>query len=81
MSLASLSLVVLHVLRYGVMRDTDEGTSAHLFQLLMAGQVPVIGYFAVTSLAERPRQALVILALQAAAGAAALGTLYVFEHS
>lgn len=46
------------------LRQADEGTAAHLFQLLMPAQVPIVAYFAITSLPRAPRQALVVLALQ-----------------
>ncbi len=67
MSFAALALVITHVVTIGVAREADEGTAAHLWQLLMAGQIPVIAFFAITWLPRRPRQALVVLALQAAA--------------
>ena len=42
MSFAALSLVLGHVAFFGVAREADEGTAAHLWQLLMAGQLPVM---------------------------------------
>ena len=80
MSLAALALLLAHVARFGVTHETDEGTSAHLFQLLMGGQVPIIAYFAITWLPRNAGPALRVLALQAFAALAALGTLYWFEH-
>ena len=41
MSLAALALVLGRVAIYGVAREADEGAVAHLWQLLMAGQLPV----------------------------------------
>jgi hypothetical protein len=76
MSLAALAVVLVHVARFGVARQADEGTSAHLFQLLMAGQVPVLVFFAVKWLPRAPRQALQVLALQAGAALAALAPVY-----
>ncbi len=67
MSLAALGVVVTRVAVMGTAPESDEGTAAHLWQLLMAGQIPVIAFFAITWLPRRPRQALVVLALQAAA--------------
>jgi hypothetical protein len=50
----------------------DEGALAHTWQLLMAGQLPVIAWFALKWLPRRPGQAIGVLALQLAAmGAAA----------
>jgi hypothetical protein len=51
----------------GTARQSDEGTAAHLWQSLMAGQLPVVAFFAITSLPEDAAWALPILALQAAA--------------
>ena len=80
MSLAALSLVLVHVARYGFVQESDEGTSAHLFQLLMVAQVPVVALFAFRWLPESPRQALIVLAIQFGAGAAALVALFVCEQ-
>jgi uncharacterized membrane protein HdeD (DUF308 family) len=72
MSGAALALIVGHLLLVGVARQADEGTEAHLWQLLMALQLPLIAYFAITSLPRNPGQALLVLALQACAAAAAI---------
>ena len=79
MSLAALALVIGHLATVGVTREADEGTAAHLWQLLMAGQLPVIAYFAITWLPRRPRQALLVLALQALAGVAAAAPVFLLE--
>ena len=71
MSLVALALVISHVATVGAVREADEGTAAHLWQLLMAGQIPVIVYFVIKWRPRRPRQAILILALQAGAGLAA----------
>ena len=76
MSLTALAVVLVHVARFGVVREADEGTAAHLWQLLMAGQVPVLAFFAVKWLPRAPRQALQILALQAGAALAALAPVF-----
>src|SRR5256885_8256537 len=67
MSVAALALVLGHIAIFGAAREADEGTAAHLWQLLMAGQVPVIVYFALKWLPRAPGQALRVLALQAVA--------------
>jgi hypothetical protein len=79
MSFAALVVVVSHVVRFGVTREADEGAAAHLWQLLMAGQVPVIAFFAIRWLERRPRQALLILALQAAAGLTAAAPVFILR--
>ncbi len=79
MSLVALMLVVGHIVMVGTARQADEGTEAHLWQLLMAAQLPVIGYFALKWLPNAPRQALGVLALQACAALAALAPVFLLR--
>jgi hypothetical protein len=79
MSLAALSLVLGHVAFFGVAREADEGTAAHLWQLLMAGQIPIIAFFAVRWLPRNPRQALLVLVLQAVAAVAAAAPVFLLR--
>lgn len=67
MSLGALAMIVWFVAMHGVVHQPDEGAQAHLWQLLVAGQVPLIGYFAVRWLPRATRPAIIVLALQAAA--------------
>ncbi len=76
MSLAALALVLGHVTLFGAAREADEGTAAHLWQLLMALQLPIVALFAIKWLPLAPRQALLILALQAGAGLAAMAPVF-----
>jgi hypothetical protein len=79
MSLAALAVVLGHVAMFGVVREVDEGTAAHIWQLLMAAQAPIIAFFAIKWLPQSPRQALLVLALQAVAGFAALAPVFILE--
>ena len=79
MSLVALSLVLLHIALYGATRETDEGTVAHLWQLLMGLQLPVIGFFAVRWLPQSRRSTIAILALQALAGLAAVAPVWYYH--
>ena len=79
MSVAALVLVLGHLAVFGVVREADEGAAAHLWQLLMAVQVPVVLYFALKWLPRAPRQALRVLALQAVAALAACAPVYWFN--
>jgi len=79
MSFAALAIVLGHVAMFGAVRQADEGTAAHLFQLLLAAQVPIVVFFAIRWLPENPRQALPVLALQAAAGLLALAPVFFFN--
>ena len=76
MSLAALAIVLIHVAIYGVLREADEGAAAHLWQLLMAAQLPVLVFFAFRWLPRSPKQALLVMALQASAAVAALAPVY-----
>jgi hypothetical protein len=71
MSLCALGLVLGHIAIFGTARQADEGAAAHLWQFLMAGQIPVIAIFAIKWLPRVPGPALLVLALQAIAGLAA----------
>ena len=72
MSAAALAIVLFHAVRFGTAREIDEGTAAHLWQLLMAGQVPLIAVFAARWLGAEPKQAMLVLLLQAGAVLAAM---------
>jgi hypothetical protein len=76
MSLAALATVLVHVARFGAAREADEGTAAHVWQLLMLAQVPIIAFFAITWLPRERRAALSVLALQAAAALAAMAPVF-----
>ena len=68
MSFAVWAAGLVHAVQVGgFVREADEGTAAHLFQLLMPAQVPIIALFAATQLPRDPRWALRVLALQIAA--------------
>jgi hypothetical protein len=79
MSIAGLALVLGHVAVSGGVPETDEGTAARLWWLLMGAQVPVVAWFAITWLPRAPTTALVVLALQAAALLANLGAVRFFN--
>ena len=79
MSLAALATVLIHVARFGVAREADEGSAAHIWQLLMAIQIPIIAYFAIKWLPQAPREALAVLALQIVAVLAALAPVFILE--
>jgi hypothetical protein len=80
MSVAALTVVLgSSVTVVGVVHDADEGPAAHIFQLLMAGQVPIVAYFVVKWLPRVPRQTLYILAIQIGAALAAIAPVYILS--
>ena len=78
MSLAAIGTILAVLAAHGTAPQPDEGAAAHLWQLLMAVQVPIIVFFAFTWVPRSPRQALTILALQVAAALAAAAPIVWF---
>ena len=80
MSVAALSLLVGYMVtgphapnlitENGVTRE-DEGAAAHLWQLLMGLQLPIIFFFAVRWLPRQPKAAVMVLVMQFVAGVSA----------
>ena len=79
MSLLAVAVVLTHIALLGTARQSDEGAAAHLWQLLMAAQLPIVAFFVIRWLPRAPRHALPVLALQAVAAIAALAPVY-FLH-
>jgi hypothetical protein len=79
MSLLALLVVVAALATGSAKGQTDEGAAAHIWQLLMVAQVPLLAVFVATAdWARRPR-VLLMLALQALAIAAALAPVAYFR--
>lgn len=85
MSLTALAMLgfaaidgVLHG-AHGIVREPDEGTVAHLWQLLMTVQMPIVAFFAIKWLRHAPRQTLGVLALQAGAWLASCAPVYLLN--
>ncbi len=76
MSLVALTMVLVHAAIFGIVHEADEGTAAHIFQILMVAQVPVAAFFAIKWLPRSPTQALQVLAMQAAAAFAAIAAVF-----
>ena len=79
MSLTVLAVMVVHGATTGFVREADEGTAAHIFQILMPAQIPIIAFFAIKWLPQDLKQGLMILALQAIAGLVVLAPVYYFD--
>ncbi len=69
-------MVLFHTTMFGIAREPDEGAAAHIWQLLMTGQLPVLAFFAIKWLPRAPRQTLYVLGLQAGAVLAAIAPVY-----
>jgi hypothetical protein len=79
MSLAAIGVVLIHIAMFGTARQPDEGSAAHIWQLLMAGQVPIVAYFALRWIPQVPRQGWYVLAIQILAMLAACAPVYYFK--
>ena len=79
MSLAALAIVLVFLAAHGPAPQPDEGAAAHIWQILMAGQLPVVLFFAIKWVPQAPRSAVLILILQAVAGLAALAPVFLLH--
>jgi hypothetical protein len=79
MSMAACAIVVGYLLVHGSARQADEGAAAHLWQLLVGAQLPVVAFFAFRWLPKVPRAGLCVLALQLVALLIAAAPVY-FLH-
>lgn len=79
MSFAALAMILVYVAMFGIVHNQDEGTPAHIFQLIMVAQLPIAGYFAVRWLPRQSKQSLLILVLQAVAWIIPILTVMWFE--
>jgi hypothetical protein len=76
--LAAFSLILVVVTTGWERNLADEGAAAHLFQLLLAMEIPVVALYVATARQRNSPALLATVALQAACVAAALGSLRFF---
>ena len=76
MSFGALAVVLFHVAIFGAAREADEGAAAHIYQLLMVAQLPLLLFFAIRWLPRSPKQAAQVMALQVGAVITALAPVY-----
>jgi len=67
MSSVVLAVMLYYFTRVGIVREADEGVGAHVFQILMPLQLPIIVFFVTRYLPKQPKEASMILILQLAA--------------
>lgn len=79
LSVMALAVTVMGIASSGVVRDADEGTVAHLFQLFMTASLIMSVVFVVRWVAHAPRRTLRILAMQIVAALAALAPVFYFR--
>jgi hypothetical protein len=79
MSTLALVVVLISVAVFGTAHEPDEGAAAHIWQLLVAGQLPVLLYFAARQLLVAFRPAVAVLSIQALALGAAIAPVYILH--
>lgn len=79
MSLGALATVLIFTAFYGTSPQADEGAAAHIWQLLMAAQVPIVCTSRSSGVPNSPRQAVSIVALQMGAALAALAPVFLLH--
>jgi hypothetical protein len=79
MSFGALATVLIYVAIFGPAPQADEGTAAHIWQILMAGQIPIIVFFTFKWLPRTPKPALLVLVLQGSAALLALAPVYLLK--
>ncbi len=82
---AALSLMVIVMMLFGFalhgapVRQPDEGTAAHLFQIWLVLEFFMVVYFAMASLPKNPKQGAIILSIQIAAVLIGCSPVYYFK--
>jgi hypothetical protein len=79
MSLGALAIVLLSLAFHGPAPQPDEGAAAHIWQILMAGQVPIALFFAIKWVPRTPRHAVRILILQVVVALAAMAPVFLLH--
>jgi hypothetical protein len=79
MSLAALTTVLIFLALNGPAPQEDEGAAAHIWQILMAAQAPIVLFFAIKWMPQSPRQAVPVLALQVGAAIAAIAPVFLLH--
>jgi hypothetical protein len=76
MSVCAMAVIIVHLVRFGLAREADEGPSAHLWQLMMGAQLPIVGLFLLRWLPRSGRSGLVVLGVQVVAAVAAMAPVF-----
>lgn len=79
MSFGALATVLIFLALHGPAPQADEGAAAHIWQLLMAAQVPIVLFFAIKWVPQSPRHAMPILALEVGVAVAAMAPVFLLH--
>jgi hypothetical protein len=72
----SLTVMLVHGAITGFVREEDERAAAHILQILIPAQIPIIAFFATKWLPQNSKQALIVLALQIGAALTVLAPVF-----
>ena len=80
LSLGVLGIMLISFAMFGIpVREKDEGAGAHLFQIWLVLEVAMMAFFAMKWLVLKPKQTLLVLAIQIAAVLAACAPVFYFK--
>ncbi len=79
MSCGALATLLVFIALHGTSPQADEGAAAHIWQLLMAAQIPIVIFFVIRWARQSPRQAVPVLALQLGAALAAMAPVFLLH--
>ena len=79
MSIVAIATVLAFITVHGTAPQQDEGAAAHFWQLLMAGQLPIILFFAAKWWPKSPREATIVVAVQIIAALAAVAPVFLLH--
>jgi hypothetical protein len=78
MSLCAFVVVIGAISIFGAVRRGDEGAAAHIFQLLIVGEAPVVAFVTLRWLRKDLKASLTVMAIQALMLALALLPVWYF---
>jgi hypothetical protein len=76
MSISALLMLGIVAVLYGIVREHDEAAIAHIWQLLIVGQLPFLAYFLIRWLPRTPGPTACVFVLQITAVLAAIAPVY-----
>ncbi|MCB9110835.1 MAG: hypothetical protein H6634_06270 [Anaerolineales bacterium] len=79
MSFVALAMILGYVEMFGVVHNQDEGAPAHIFQLLMLAELPIVAFFGLRWITRKPKETLIVLVVQAIAWIIPILTVMWFE--
>jgi hypothetical protein len=77
--LAFFAYLIIFLSIFGIVREDDEGTAAHLFQLWLVLEPLMLGFFAIKWLPRARKEALIILALQILAALLPISVVFLLK--